>query len=393
MLRCSRGLSGIAFVSSVYLTILGCSFPALAGQSQDKPDAATTNANGYPVDITMMSWGTCQNVKSVEELANEYNDWKSWGTLQIDIGHVIEACYTGLWPSTERPVAFTFVLGEHVYNVLYPQPQPYSQTLLGAKHLDVVVVGNAADLAVGAPRDFAFVFTPGPNPLQAQVPDFVKAIVGGLVPGAAPTHKTLRPAPQPVYSLRIFVGYIPSDFPSDRGSIAESGTITLTAAGLARYPHKPDATPAVAMTASYVDKPLQSFELTALAGALTGAIHGPTQMKVTDAGLYAEDPLSRAIGLAAVALHPFRFDSSLPSMSWQERLSLWAGGVLTAPGLGVGASVGIVRGLTFSVGWVSVWVPTSINGAAPKSAAPEGDQLAHKRDSALFLGGGYVFGK
>ncbi len=68
------------------------------------------------------------------------------------------------------------------------------------------------------------------------------------------------------------------------------------------------------------------------------------------------------------------------------------GAVLTpAAGIGVGASIGIIRGLSANVGYVWVWVPTSSSGTAAGTPAPGGSQLSQKVNHGLFIGGGYVF--
>jgi hypothetical protein len=387
-------MKGCSIVAVCLCFLLTGSTSAIAGGQKKSDDSSSpSSSTGYPSAIAFGPQYYCDNTGiSVERLVNEYVNWMSWGDLQQDLGRIADWC-VGLTPTEQSPVAFTIVLGEHIYNVIYPQPDRYSQTLFGVTRTTAIIVADYGDLPNEPPGNFGFTFNKTRSPLEAQAPDFVKAIVGGLVPSSKAHLMGTVPMPAQGVALTLFVGGV-SEFPSKRGTVVETGTVNLSMAGIGRLHLDPAAVKdGVASAVTYTDTPRQSFEFTALAGALVGAIHGPSKMKVGDNGMYASDPLSRTIGLAAVAFHPLKYDSTRPTITPQERLSVWLGGVLTAPGFGAGLSLGAVRGLTASIGYVWLWVPTSINGEAPKTLAPDGDQLAHKQNRAVFLGGGYVFGK
>jgi hypothetical protein len=109
---------------------------------------------------------------------------------------------------------------------------------------------------------------------------------------------------------------------------------------------------------------------------------------------YVSSPVSHSMTMAAVAWHFVPYDSTRPTMTGAERWSVLTGVVLTPnAGVGAGLSFGLLRGLAINVGELVIWNPTSVNGAAPGSAAPTGvSQLSHKPSYGTFLAGNYVFG-
>jgi hypothetical protein len=69
------------------------------------------------------------------------------------------------------------------------------------------------------------------------------------------------------------------------------------------------------------------------------------------------------------------------------------GGVLTpAAGIGFGASFGILRDFAINAGVIGVWVPSAPPGSSLGSdVSTSQQQLVNKVNTALFLGGNYVF--
>jgi len=96
-----------------------------------------------------------------------------------------------------------------------------------------------------------------------------------------------------------------------------------------------------------------------------------------------------------VAWHPKPYDSSLSEMSQEERWGVLIGGVLTpAAGVGLGVSFGLIRGFAINGGVIGVWVPSAPPGSNVGSAVTTDSntkQLENRFNTALFIGGNYVF--
>jgi hypothetical protein len=175
--------------------------------------------------------------------------------------------------------------------------------------------------------------------------------------------------------------------PFGRASIAEAGTVTLK--------DPVSGTPAdVRISTTYANTPKVRIEFAAVAGAVIGRFYGPQRMKV-DAGQYASDPSSHSVTMATVAWHPKPYDSSLSEMSQEERWAVLFGGVLTpAAGVGLGASFGLIRGFAINGGVIGVWVPSAPPGSSIGSVVTTDSnqkQLENRFNTALFIGGNYVF--
>jgi hypothetical protein len=145
-------------------------------------------------------------------------------------------------------------------------------------------------------------------------------------------------------------------------------------------------------TLSLANTPLTRFVLKAVAGFRVIPLQGRPRLQVSGSQ-YAANPLSEAITLLGVAWYPRPYDSSASSITPEERLSLFAGAVVTpTPGVGLGLSSGIVRGFAVDADFVWAWYQTSIGAAQAGSMAPAGNQLMTTRGHTVIFGGSYAFG-
>lgn len=361
---------------------------ATAAAAQDKEDKPEAPTGATPTKITFDE-RRCSSVVDASkpptrlktgDLAADYDDGSRWPALQDRLRQILDSCDLPA-PASDVATVVTFIAGEKPYTVVLPATQPYALTMLGKKEILVVVLVNGEE-AVAAPTDFKFMSKRLDDPLVGAIPSFVRAITDAAGKGLSvqvqppPPQDGKTPPPPAImaYATQVSV-------PFSRASIAESGTVQIKVN---------TETKKVPVAATYANTPLSRLRFSTLAGGLVGKVRGPEKMKV-DSGSYASDPLGRAAIMAAVMFHR-PFDSTVADMSKAERFAGFAGAVLSpAAGFGAGLSVGIIRGLSANVGYMWVWVPTSSNGAATGTAAVEGNQLSHKVNRGLFIGGGYVF--
>jgi hypothetical protein len=101
-------------------------------------------------------------LKSVDDLLDEYNDGSLWLQLQADLKAILSTCTLAapLGPVTpddfkRRTFLVTLVSNDHEpYFVVVPQQEPYSMTLLGAKSVNAIILGDARAKSDKAPSDF-----------------------------------------------------------------------------------------------------------------------------------------------------------------------------------------------------------------------------------------------
>ncbi len=409
-------LRGVAVCSVVLLGSPASPAAQTPGaQAEERTEKAPANANGAtPTRLRFDRWGECSSVKRMTDLAQEYDDGRRWSDLQEDLKQLLRNCAFRNKDGKPAPIPaaeaflFTFILEDQPYYVVVPEEQPYSLTLLGVKSVvPVVLIDKDANLvdAQGVPvsvaADFNLMSTRVPNPLQAQVPAFLKQMAGAAI-GAVKVGGREEPA---VTMFAYAMGEV--ELPFKRASMAASGTVTLKChteqekktlaaqgmpSALATCKGTHTAVD-VAIKAAYNNTPKTRLEFTALAAGVIGPYHGHQRMKL-DNGRYASDPAPHAMTMAAMAIHPVAYNGSLPGPSQAERWSILLGGVLTpAAGVGAGVSFTIVRGFAVNAGEFVIWVPSAVDGGAPGAAAPTGaNQLPHRYSYGTFIGANYVFG-
>src|SRR4029079_2691873 len=77
--------------------------------------------------------------------------------------------------------------------------------------------------------------------------------------------------------------------------------------------------------------------------------------------------------MAMVNIHPAPYDAQQDRPTWAERFRLFAGTSITPDfGIGGGAGVMIVRGLTVNVGWANLFVKTPRAGLSIGQTPPVG---------------------
>ena len=105
-------------------------------------------------------------------------------------------------------------------------------------------------------------------------------------------------------------------------------------------------------------------------GVLSSAIigrphyaHGTTRVKIGGNGAIVLDPMPTVLTMALVNIHPRAYDPQADSPTWNERFRLFVGTAITPDfGLGGGAGVMILRGLTADAGWTNLFVRTPRSG-------------------------------
>ena len=378
---------------------------AIPVQAQETGDTSSSSStpNAYLSQFAYRPVVKCDvksGIKDVAELVQEYSDWTSWQGLQTDLRRIIESC-VGVEVSRRRPLDVVLILGSHTFHVMVPQSEPYRQTVFNGTRLGSVLILNdndapTADPSVGLSEQQV------EHPLQSQLPDFVqslaKAALGGNVSHFFGLEKPTVPAQETPKLRQIYVyASAPARLPFARGVITESGTLvlpaTITKVAGDKDDSNDDGTTAVPLSTTYVASPRSRFDVATTGSGIIGRIRGPRQATI-DSGNYTEQPVARLLTMAAAAWHPWPYDSTEPRMTWQERLSVLGGGVLTPdPGIGTGVSWGVVRGLAANIGYFWIWVPTAANGAAMGTVAPTNvdEQFIRKINRGVFVGGGYVF--
>jgi len=335
-------------------------------------------------------------IRSVDGLLDEYNDGSLWLQLQADLKAILSTCTFAAPLGQITPDDFklrtflvTLMSNDHgPYFVVVPQQEPYSMTLLGARSVNAIILGDSKAKSDKAPSDF-FIATLVQNQLDAGSASVVR------VPAPLVTNKFSLPVKRPAASRRaadldatMYAYAAPGIvLPFSRASISEAGTVTVEdpASGTSAE---------VKIATAYANTPKVHLTFTGVAGAVIGSPHGPQRMTV-DAGKYASDPLSHSLTMATVAWHPKPYDSSLSEMSQAERWAVLFGAVLTpAAGIGLGVSFGVLRDFAIDGGVIGVWVPSAPSGSGLGSDVTVGsnqNQLGNRFNTALFIGAAYVF--
>ncbi|HVE70645.1 MAG TPA: hypothetical protein VNI54_04690 [Thermoanaerobaculia bacterium] len=141
----------------------------------------------------------------------------------------------------------------------------------------------------------------------------------------------------------------------------------------------------------YTNSPLNRFSLGLVAGGIFNP-SGDDRVKLSDEGKVVADPLSGAISVAALYIHPMPYLSGTARPSQAERVRFMVGYVATPePGLAVGVAYQLFRGLTMNVGYAGMLVDRLAKdvevGTTPAVERPFERGVAR----ALFAGFGYSF--
>ena len=288
-----------------------------------------------------------------------------------------------------KPALVVFITKNTPYFVVLPEQQPYNLTIAGSTSVVPVVLTDATARR-DTPADFRLMSSRVEDPVQAQIPAFVKEIAGVVIKqyGAVAKHNPRMWA----YAADEV------ELPFSRASIVESGTVTLGCDAGSTEASYPRLAPCprgknsidVEIAATYANTPKTRIDFAAVAGGVLGPYRGHLKMKV-DGGRYASDPAMHGVTMAAIAIHLKRYDATLPRIGAAERWSLLAGAVLTpAAGVGSGVSFTCLRGFAINAGEVILWVPT---GSSPGALAPAGsNQLPHRYSFGTFVGASYRLG-
>lgn len=407
--RLSPCLSTVTFQSrlgSSYPIVLACAAALLCAspaRGQSTPRTAAPGAT--PTAIRFDFSGGCvfdedasaAAIKSIADLARDYNDGTRWPQLQRELRTVLASCVDDDQPAPRdlsgaltKTILVAFIDKDTPYYVVLPSGQPYRLTIAGRTPVVAIVLVDTAARR-DSPTDMHFMSSRLDDPGQTAIPAFLRTIAGSIIKefrtgGTAPAKHNPRVWAYAADEV---------DLPFQRASVLESGSLTVncdpagSSAALAACPRGKNALD-VAIVTTYAAVPKTRIDFTAVAGAVVGPYRGHLRMKV-DAGRYASDPAAHGITMAAVAMHVRPYDSTLPAISMPERWSVLVGGVLTpAAGIGAGVSVGVIRGFAINAGEMLIWVPT---GSSPGAIAPDGsNQLRHRYAYGTFVGASYRVG-
>lgn len=145
--------------------------------------------------------------------------------------------------------------------------------------------------------------------------------------------------------------------------------------------------------ASYSNVPLSVIGLGVIAGVITAVPGSHDRYKVGGDGKLVLDPLTGGMSIAAVNIHPWRFNSAATSITARERFRFFVGPVLTPEfGLAAGAGVAVIRGLSINAGYGVVRINTL--RAGDQAGSPPTDKnrpFSNGTAGFLFFGLGYNF--
>jgi len=135
-------------------------------------------------------------------------------------------------------------------------------------------------------------------------------------------------------------------------------------------------------------------------GVLTSAIIGnphyrgtTVRAKIGGNGSLVHDPMPTVLTMVMVNIHPRAYDPQQDQPTLAERFRLFAGTSITPDfGIGGGAGVMILRGLTVNVGWANLFVRTPREGLSLGQTPPAGTApLSAGNAGVWFAGLGYSF--
>jgi hypothetical protein len=109
--------------------------------------------------------------------------------------------------------------------------------------------------------------------------------------------------------------------------------------------------------------------------------------KLNDAGNLIRDPIGRQMTMVMVNWSPDGYDKEAAVTQWEERVRLFGAGVLTPdPGIAVGGSFFIVRGLGLNFGYALMFNRTRPVDSEFGQPARKGDPFSLGRTGVMFVG-------
>lgn len=223
-----------------------------------------------------------------------------------------------------------------------------------------------------------WVFTPGENPLVAQIP----AVIGKIDPIKAVAAAAGKA--NVASGLRIEVRE--ADMIADRAKIEVRDSISTDP------PAGGTQTVVSGVTA------LSNIPLTRMSfGVMTGLMIGRPSMKEprvsVQNGVLANAPIERAMTMVVLNVHPDAYDADWPDFTWAERFRFFGGAVLTPDvGLTAGAGIGLVRGLSVNAGGVLLLSNTLKRGETlGQKPVDTNDPFKAGRNLSAFVGLSYAF--
>jgi hypothetical protein len=140
----------------------------------------------------------------------------------------------------------------------------------------------------------------------------------------------------------------------------------------------------------YANAPLNRLSLGVIAAGIFNAT-GDARVKMDD-GKVVADPLSGAMSVATLYIHPQPFLSNTVEPSVAERLRFLVGYVATSePGLAVGTGVLLFRGLTFNAGYAAMLVDERASGVELGKEPTVDNPFKRGVGRTFFAGFGYAF--
>lgn len=144
------------------------------------------------------------------------------------------------------------------------------------------------------------------------------------------------------------------------------------------------------------NSPRTRYSLGVLSSAIIGTPRyskSTVRAKVGSNGALVVDPMPTVLTMALVNIHPRPYDPQQDSATWAERFRFFAGTAVTPDfGIGGGAGIMIVRGLTANVGWATLFVKSPRAGFAIGQMVPAGKTpLGASRAGVWFAGLSYSF--
>lgn len=225
--------------------------------------------------------------------------------------------------------------------------------------------------------------------------------------GLASTACTARPGQEG--------GLTASEVGHCRGSLLDAVAEAFTAASTCRdTPPAPGEDPLLVVDKQFTDllgtmresrrtaewkltnAPRTRYSFGVLSAAILGRPHytsGTVRSKIGSNGSIVIDPMPTLLTMALVNIHVRPYDSQADSVTWAERFRLFAGTTITPDfGLGGGAGVMIVRGLTADVGFANLFVRSPREGFKVGQTPPAGSSpFSAGNARAWFAGLSYSF--
>ncbi len=355
------------------------------GAAAATPPAAAAQAPGTPSTASFAGPLGCNGAVTVDTLSARYQSGDSWSMLQSDLKKLLGDCLT-VTATDSSPVVVSIVVSQtpaRVLHVVVPEGQPCGTTLLGVSSFTCVVLVKPMSQSKTPPRCGVLVHAAAESvDIECRLVRETDCWSGRRHPGLF-GDKARQGRPTRAHPLRLRGRCHQSAVQARDGRLCR-GRSTIG----------DQASPVtVADTVTLTNTPRTRAAFTAAASYIVH-LRGDENVKVSGS-TYASSPLSRAMTMAAIAIHPKAYDSSLSNISGAERFSFLLGGVLTpAAGGAVGISFGLMRGMAINAGLAILVVSKpsagSVGGAAPATGQ---SQLVVGHAQAIFLGGSYLFGQ